>query len=77
MAALGLFVYGSVAIFLVDNLLRPMIIGSIARLPVLFMLLSILGGLLAYGPLGLFLGPVLLAIGMAVGGVYREIVGAS
>jgi len=73
MPALGLFVYGSVVIFLVDNLLRPTIIGSIARLPVLFMLLSILGGLVAYGPLGLFLGPVLLAIGMAVGGVYREI----
>ncbi len=75
-AALGLFIYGSIVIFLVDNLLRPLIIGSIARLPVLFMLLSILGGLLAYGPLGLFLGPVLLATGMAVAGVYREIVRA-
>jgi predicted PurR-regulated permease PerM len=75
MAALGLFIYGSIVIVLVDNLLRPTIMGSIARLPVLFMLLSILGGLVAYGPLGLFLGPVLLAIGMAVGGVFREIAG--
>lgn len=71
--AFGLFAYGAVVIFLVDNILRPMIIGSIAQLPVLFMLLSILGGLLAYGPLGVFLGPVLLAIGMAVAGIYREV----
>lgn len=72
-AAIGLLAYGSIVIFLVDNLLRPTIMGTIARLPVLFMLLSILGGLVAYGPLGLFLGPVLVAIGMAVGGVYRGI----
>ncbi len=67
--------YGAVVIFLVDNILRPAIIGSIARLPVFFMLIAILGGLIAYGPLGLFLGPVLLAIALAVGGVYREIAG--
>ena len=76
-ACLWLLVTGATAAaaFLIDNILRPTIMGSIARIPVLFMLLSILGGLLAYGPLGLFLGPVLLAVGMAVGGVYREIAG--
>lgn len=67
--------YGAVVIFIVDNLLRPAIIGSIAKLPAFFMLIAILGGLIAYGPLGLFLGPVLLAIALAVGGVYREIAG--
>jgi len=72
-AALGLFAYGAVLIFAVDNVVRPYIIGSIARLPVLFMLIAILGGLFSFGPLGLFLGPVLLAIAMAVGGIYREI----
>jgi len=72
-AALGLFAYGAVMIFVVDNLLRPAIIGSIARLPVFFMLIAILGGLMAYGPLGLFLGPVLLAVAMSVGGVFRAI----
>ena len=70
-----LVAFGTVVIFLVDNLLRPAIIGSIAKLPVFFMLIAILGGLIAYGPLGLFLGPVLLAIALAVGGVYREIAG--
>jgi predicted PurR-regulated permease PerM len=70
---LALTGYGIVVIFLVDNILRPAIIGSIAKLPVFFMLIAILGGLIAYGPLGLFLGPVLLAIALAVGGVYREI----
>ncbi len=72
-AALGLLAYGAVVIFAVDNLLRPAIIGSIARLPVFFMLIAILGGLLAYGPLGLFLGPVLLAVAISVGGVFRAI----
>lgn len=71
--ALGLAAYGAVAIFGVDNFLRPWLIGSIARLPVLFMLLSILGGLVAYGPLGIFLGPVLLAITLAVGGIFRDV----
>lgn len=72
-AAMGLLAYGAVLIFFVDNVLRPYIIGSIARLPVLFMLIAILGGLFAFGPLGLILGPVLLAIAMAVSGIYREI----
>ncbi len=69
--------YGAVVIFFVDNLLRPAIIGSIARLPAFFMLIAILGGLIAYGPLGLFLGPVLLAIALAVGGSYRVITGGT
>jgi predicted PurR-regulated permease PerM len=71
--AIGLLVFGSVVVFLLDNFLRPYIIGGRARLPFLLLFLSIIGGLITYGALGIFLGPVLVAVGLAVAGTYREI----
>lgn len=56
----------------VDNVLRPMLIGRAAKLPVLFLFFSILGGLAAYGLIGLFLGPILLAILLTAIQIYRE-----
>jgi len=55
-----------------DNVLRPMLIGKKAKLPVLFLFFSILGGLAAYGLIGLFLGPILLAILLTAIQIYRE-----
>ena len=46
----------------VDNLIRPYFIGRGADLPFLLVLLGIIGGLAAFGFLGLFLGPVVLAL---------------
>ncbi len=71
--AVGLLAWGGISIMLVDNVIKPYFIGKISRMPVLFMLIALLGGVTAFGPIGLFLGPVLLAITMAVGGIYREI----
>jgi len=47
----------------VDNFLRPMLISRGARLPLLLMLIGVLGGLLAIGLIGVFLGPTLLGVG--------------
>jgi predicted PurR-regulated permease PerM len=57
---------------MVDNFLRPMLIGKDAQLPVLFLFFSIIGGLAAYGMIGLFFGPILLAILMTAIQIYQE-----
>jgi predicted PurR-regulated permease PerM len=47
----------------VDNVLKPFIISRGARLPFAIVFLGVLGGLLAFGVIGAFLGPTLLAVG--------------
>ncbi len=61
----GLFlaVYGGVGISGADNVIRPWFIARGAHLPYLLTVLGVLGGALAFGLLGIFLGPVLLAVG--------------
>ncbi len=57
---------------LMDNLLKPLLVGSKADLPVLFLFFASLGGLAYFGFIGLFLGPILLGIALAVFQIYRE-----
>lgn len=65
-AAVGLFVYGAAVISWVDNLVRPMVISSATRIPFLLVMFGVLGGVAAFGLIGLFIGPVILAVLMAV-----------
>ena len=46
-----------------DNFLRPMLIRQGADLPLLLILAGVIGGMLAFGLVGLFVGPVVLAVG--------------
>ena len=57
---------------LMDNLLQPLLVGGKARLPVLPLFLASLGGLAYFGFLGLFLGPVLLAVVLVTFVIYQE-----
>jgi len=61
----GIFlaVYGVVAISGADSLIRPWFIARGAQLPFVLTVLGVLGGALAFGLLGIFLGPVLLGVG--------------
>ena len=52
----------TVIIGALDNVLRPILIRRGADLPLLLILAGVLGGLLAFGFVGLFVGPVLLAV---------------
>lgn len=61
--AIFLGLYGALGISSVDNFIRPWFIARGADLPLLLTLLGALGGVVAFGFLGLFLGPVLLAVG--------------
>jgi predicted PurR-regulated permease PerM len=47
----------------IDNVLRPILIKRGADLPLLLVLLGVIGGLLTFGIVGIFLGPVVLAVG--------------
>jgi predicted PurR-regulated permease PerM len=55
------FCFGLVVVFVADHAIRPVIIGGAARLPFLWVLLGILGGLETFGIIGLFLGPAIMA----------------
>lgn len=62
----SLFVFGSVVILLADNYVRPRLIGGAVKLPFIWTLLGIFGGLENFGLLGLFLGPTLMAVLMSI-----------
>jgi predicted PurR-regulated permease PerM len=47
----------------IDNVLRPLLISRGARLPLLLMLVGVLGGMIAMGLIGVFLGPTILGVG--------------
>ncbi len=61
-----LLLYGGGAITGADSLIRPWFISRGAQLPFLLTVLGVLGGALAFGLLGIFLGPVLLGIGFTL-----------
>jgi predicted PurR-regulated permease PerM len=69
LAAAGVFVWGAVVMLAGDNFVQPALIGGAARLPFLAALIGIFGGLEAFGLVGLFVGPVIMA---ALLTVWRE-----
>ena len=52
----------SVVVVTLDNILRPFLMTKGADLPMLLMFAGVIGGLLAFGLIGLFVGPVVLAV---------------
>ena len=52
----------SVVVSLLDNVLRPMLIKRGADLPLLLIFAGVIGGLLGFGLVGIFVGPVVLAV---------------
>jgi predicted PurR-regulated permease PerM len=63
---IGLLLWGALVVSWVDNLVRPLVISNATRIPFLLVMFGVLGGLAAFGLVGLFLGPVVLAVLMAV-----------
>ncbi|HEY7945532.1 MAG TPA: AI-2E family transporter, partial [Casimicrobiaceae bacterium] len=59
-------VWGTLVVSMVDNVIKPLIISRGADLPFALVLLGVLGGAIAFGAIGVFLGPVLLALGYAL-----------
>jgi predicted PurR-regulated permease PerM len=64
----GIFMlaYGVIVVSGTDHIIRPYFISRGAKLPFLLTVLGVLGGVLAFGVLGIFLGPVLLGVGLTL-----------
>ena len=60
-AAVVVLVIGMVVTFVADHFVRPVLIGGATKLPFLWVLFGILGGVASWGLLGLFLGPAIMA----------------
>lgn len=60
----GIFmlVYGAGVISTMDNVVRPLLIGNESRMPFALILFGLIGGAMAFGLVGLFVGPTLLAL---------------
>lgn len=71
LAAFGLALFGIVTIALTDNILTSYFLGRGLPVPPIFVLFSILGGILFFGPLGFILGPLVLSVFLSVIHAYR------
>ena len=69
---IGLAVFGTVVIGLVDNLLRPLLVGKDIRMPDYLVLISTIGGMAIFGINGFVIGPVIAAIFLSVWGIFAE-----
>jgi len=70
--AIILFVAGFFGISLLDNIMKPAIIGEKTKLPYFLLFFGIMGGMKFYGLMGIFLAPVVLSIFFALIKIYRE-----
>ena len=58
--------WGFVVVSSVDNVLKPILISRGSDLPFMLVMLGVFGGVVAFGFIGVFLGPVLLALGFVL-----------
>jgi predicted PurR-regulated permease PerM len=64
--AVIVFAGGALGIGLIDNVLRPILVGRDIKMPDPLVLLSVLGGLATFGPGGVIIGPVIAALFLSV-----------
>jgi predicted PurR-regulated permease PerM len=65
-AAVGLLIWGAIVMGWTDHIVRPFLISREAQIPFLVVMFGVLGGLAAFGLVGLFVGPVILAVLLAI-----------
>jgi len=70
--AIGLF--GILVMFFIDNLLSTYFFGKGLDIPPFFILFSILGGVICFGPLGFIFGPIILSLFISLIDIYRILV---
>lgn len=71
-AALGLLIYSVVAVSMADNLIGPYLISGTTHMHAFLVLISVLGGLSAFGPVGGIAGPTILAALLALLELYKS-----
>jgi predicted PurR-regulated permease PerM len=75
--AVFLAAWGALIVSMVDNFLRPVLISGRAEVPTLAVFIGVMGGLAAFGFIGLFVGPIVLGLLVAVYRYEREELGAA
>lgn len=65
-AGIGLFIWGALELFIVDKTVRPALVGGPIKLPFLPTFFGLIGGVKTMGFVGLFIGPVLMALLVAI-----------
>ncbi|GAA5089808.1 MAG: AI-2E family transporter [Alcaligenaceae bacterium] len=65
-AGIALFLWGAIELFIVDKTLRPRLVGGPVKLPFLPTFFGLVGGVKTMGIVGLFIGPVLMALLVAI-----------
>jgi predicted PurR-regulated permease PerM len=61
-----LLLWGFLLVHPTDNILRPLLISNATHVPFIVVLFGVIGGVAAWGPVGVFVGPVILAVGLAM-----------
>jgi predicted PurR-regulated permease PerM len=74
-AAIFMLVWGG-AVTVIDNFLRPILVSGRAQVGTLTVFIGVLGGVAAFGPIGIFLGPLVLALAIALTRFVLELRGA-
>ncbi|RKG29412.1 AI-2E family transporter [Acinetobacter tianfuensis] len=64
--AIGIMAWGVCIVSTADNVIRPLVISGATRIPFLLIMFGVLGGLASFGMIGLFIGPVILAVLLAI-----------
>jgi predicted PurR-regulated permease PerM len=70
-AGIGLAIWGALAVGLIDNFIGPKLVGRTTRVHPLLVLISVLGGVMLFGFIGFLLGPILMAVFIAMVEMYR------
>ncbi|MEQ8405325.1 MAG: AI-2E family transporter [Oceanicaulis sp.] len=70
--AIALAVWGAAVVGVIDNLLRPVLVGQDAKMSDLMVLLSTLGGLTLFGAVGIIVGPVIAALFASAWFIYAQ-----
>ncbi len=65
-AGVGLLIWGALVMSWTDHIVRPFLISREAEIPFLVVIFGVLGGLASFGLVGLFVGPVILAVLLAI-----------
>lgn len=71
-AGIGFLIYGTILVSTLENFLRPYIVSRGTEVNSLIILLGIIGGLFAFGVLGIIIGPLVLAYVLLVIDLYRK-----
>ncbi|WP_168397087.1 AI-2E family transporter [Acinetobacter indicus] len=64
--AIGVMAWGVCVVSTADNVIRPLVISGATQIPFLLIMFGVLGGIASFGLIGLFIGPVILAVLLAI-----------